>query len=90
MTEFETTYCDGCEAELEIGQVGLCEVCLKARRGAKSLRKSPADHLPKVPFVGAGSNVMCGPENVAVARSRTFANRIANALNQYTPNSKGE
>lgn len=57
---------------------------------APKVSQSPANHLPKVPFVGAGSNVMCGSENVAVARSRTFANRIANALNQYIPNSKGE
>lgn len=29
MTEFETTYCDKCRAELEVGQVGLCGDCLK-------------------------------------------------------------
>lgn len=27
MTEIEVTYCDVCEAELEIGQVGKCETC---------------------------------------------------------------
>lgn len=62
----------------------VCDECLPL------VRQSIANPLPKMPFVGIGSNVMCGSDNVAVARSRTFANRIANALNRYTPNSKGE
>ncbi len=47
----------------------------------------PAQTPPR--FVAIEKNVMRGSDNWAVARSRTFAKRIANALNHYNPNEKG-
>ncbi len=45
---------------------------------------------PTVPrFVAIGTHVMQGSTQRAVASSRTFAKRIANALNHYNPNEKG-
>lgn len=46
------------------------------------------DKLP-IRWVSIGKIVMRGQEAWARARSHTFAKRIANALNQYTPNDKG-
>jgi len=45
-----------------------------------------------VPFavIEGGKVIMRGAEFIARARSATMARRIANALNQYTPNRRGE
>lgn len=48
--------------------------------------ESPAD----LKIVAIGDVVMMGPLHVAKARSANFAKRIANALNQYRPNSRGQ
>jgi hypothetical protein len=42
-----------------------------------------------VKFVGVGCSVMRGGQNVATAISHTFARRIARALNEHEPNSRG-
>lgn len=42
-----------------------------------------------LPFVAIRCNVMRGGERVATAASNTMAKRIANALNNYTPNRRG-
>jgi hypothetical protein len=34
VTEFETTYCDECKAELEVGQTGICESCQRTNNEA--------------------------------------------------------
>jgi hypothetical protein len=44
---------------------------------------------PSVLFVSVGNNVVRENLNVAVARSRTMAIRIANALNEYVPGDRG-
>lgn len=48
--------------------------------------------VAEIPFVAEGSSgiVRRGNFVVACARSHTMAKRIANALNAYTPNEKGE
>jgi hypothetical protein len=49
-----------------------------------------ARESPQVPrFVGIKNAVMRGSECVAVACSKTFAKRIANALNNHKVNSEG-
>lgn len=46
--------------------------------------------LPPHPvFRGNGKDVTLRGESVAVAKSRSFADRIANALNVYNPNERG-
>jgi hypothetical protein len=55
----------------------------------------PADPAPaaapaaEVKFVAVGASVMRGAEHIATAISNTFARRIARALNEHTPNSRG-
>jgi hypothetical protein len=49
----------------------------------------PPVAAPSVLFVAVGSNVVKDKDNVAVARSRTMALRIANALNDYVPGDRG-
>jgi hypothetical protein len=44
---------------------------------------------PSLLFVAVGSNVVKENEPIAVARSRTYALRIANALNDYIPGDRG-
>lgn len=44
----------------------------------------------KVPFIADSGIVRKGMYFIARARSHTMAKRIANALNTYTPNEKGE
>lgn len=46
-------------------------------------------YQPKLRFVAIHNIVKRGAETWARARSHTFAKRIANALNSYTPNDKG-
>jgi len=50
-------------------------------------------NLPQLPafpsFRGDGRNVLRRGEVIATASSRTMADRIANALNQYNPNERG-
>jgi hypothetical protein len=41
-------------------------------------------------FVAVGAKVMRGSERIADARSTNFANRIANALNEYEPDHRGQ
>jgi len=41
------------------------------------------------PFTSEGNDVRKGGEHVAIAKTRNFALRIANALNYYVPNSSG-
>lgn len=58
----------------------------------EEIEQAAMDKRMKVPFVaqpGTGI-VRRGMYFVARARSHTMAKRIANALNQYTPNEKGE
>jgi hypothetical protein len=49
----------------------------------------PPVAAPSVLFVAVGSNVVKDQQNVAVARSRTMAIRIASALNEYVPGDRG-
>jgi hypothetical protein len=42
-----------------------------------------------VQFVAVGASVMRGAEHIATAVSNTFARRIARALNEHKPNSRG-
>lgn len=44
---------------------------------------------PPHQFVHIGTKVMQGSIQRAAACSKTFARRIANALNRYTPNDRG-
>ena len=44
---------------------------------------------PTMIFVAADFNVMLGSDNQAVARTKTMAQRIANALNEYIPGVRG-
>lgn len=48
---------------------------------------SPA---PGPKFVAVGPKVLRAGELICGARSATFARRIANALNVYTPNKRGQ
>jgi hypothetical protein len=41
-------------------------------------------------FVAIGAKVMRGTERIADARSTNFANRIANALNKYNSDQRGQ
>lgn len=52
----------------------------------------PNDPAVDMPFVAEGQSgiVRKGSFVVCCARSHTMAKRIANALNLYTPNEKGE
>jgi len=47
----------------------------------------PSSGRPR--FRGEKHNVILRDEVVAIAKSRTYAGRIANALNQYNPNERG-
>lgn len=55
-------------------------------------RTHPDSPRIDVPYVAEGQSgiVRRGNFVVACARSHTMAKRIANALNNYTPNEKGE
>lgn len=44
-----------------------------------------AENAPRLIFVAVDYNVMVGGDNQAVARTKTMAQRIANALNEYIP-----
>lgn len=44
-----------------------------------------AENAPSLIFVAVDYNVMIGDDNQAVARTKTMAQRIANALNEYIP-----
>lgn len=44
---------------------------------------------PRPPFRGHGNTVELRGEVVATAKSRVYADRIANALNLYNPNERG-
>jgi hypothetical protein len=48
-----------------------------------------AENSPSNIFVASEYSVMEGPTNQAVARSKTMAQRIANALNEYIPGDRG-
>lgn len=50
---------------------------------------SIAGESPAPKFVAIGSRVMQGNIQRAVACSKTFAKRIANALNKHVPNREG-
>ena len=55
-----------------------------------SVEESTADRAPKPrQFVNIGKQVMDGAQCVAVACSKTFAKRIARALNAHEPNREG-
>ena len=55
--------------------------------------RNARNNIPPSPgrpvFKGDKYNVTLRDEVVAVAKSRTYADRIANALNQYNPNERG-
>ena len=40
-------------------------------------------------FSVEGYDIQLGSEQIAIAKSKTLAKRIANALNQYSPNERG-
>lgn len=48
-----------------------------------------AENAPSLIFVAVDYNVMIGDDNQAVARTKTMAQRIANALNEYIPGERG-
>jgi hypothetical protein len=47
---------------------------------------APSEH----PFIAVGPKVLRNGELIAGAKSATFARRIANALNLYKPDSRGQ
>jgi hypothetical protein len=49
-------------------------------------RRGPSNQLP---FVAVEFNVVQGNDAVCVARTKTVAQRIANALNEYIPGDRG-
>jgi hypothetical protein len=49
----------------------------------------PAPGETRDVFVAADYTVKLGADNVAVAKSKTMAKRIANALNAYSPDARG-
>lgn len=64
-----------------------CIVAVVAARDDRdAARESAAKPLP---FIAVKLTVMRGSKCEAVASSHNMAHRIANALNSYTPNSKG-
>jgi hypothetical protein len=46
------------------------------------------NHSPPL-FVAVGLNIIQGDNGIASARSKTMAQRIANALNEYIPGDRG-
>jgi hypothetical protein len=54
-----------------------------------ALIPAAAPAAPVIRFVAVGASVMRGPEHIATAISNTFARRIARALNEHKPNSRG-
>lgn len=65
------------------------EISEWAREYTQAHQEAPA---AEVMFVAEGQTgiVRRGRDVIAIARSHTMAKRIANALNKYTPNEKGE
>jgi hypothetical protein len=70
--------------------------------GMKELGRGPSIHAAMVNaglwpsagdrrdvFVAADFTVKLGAENVAIAKTKTIAKRIANALNAYSPDGRG-
>jgi hypothetical protein len=55
--------------------------------------RNARENIPPSPgrprYEGQGYSVTLRGEVVATAKSRTYADRIANALNQYNPNERG-
>jgi hypothetical protein len=43
----------------------------------------------RLPYIAKKTSVLQGSDHIAVARSKTMAKRIANALNKHTPNDEG-
>ena len=68
-----------------IGRGQTIDAAVKDARGRGNVPDTPARPL----FRGDKFNVTLRDEVVAVAKSRTYADRIANALNQYNPNERG-
>lgn len=56
---------------------------------SKNAVQDPAQEKLPLKFVAYGRAVKHGSVNVAAASSTTMARRIANALNQYKPHSRG-
>ncbi|MFL6437727.1 MAG: hypothetical protein ACJ71Q_09120 [Terriglobales bacterium] len=50
----------------------------------------PGKPLPKLPFVAIENRVMCGEVWVCTCRSGNMAERIARALNDHKPSSRGQ
>ena len=50
----------------------------------------PEEDSHEAEFVAVGAKVMRGLERIGDARSTNFANRIANALNQYKADRRGQ
>jgi hypothetical protein len=49
----------------------------------------PADLAARPLFSAEGYDVQYGSQQIAIAKSKTLAKRIANALNAYSPNERG-
>jgi hypothetical protein len=60
-----------------------------AQAPAAAVEAPPAPPDPERRFVAVKSAVMHGADHVATAKSKTFAKRIANALNKHKPNDEG-
>jgi hypothetical protein len=43
----------------------------------------------RLPYIARRSSVLQGPHHIALARSKTMAKRISNALNKHKPNDEG-
>ncbi len=66
--------------------------CLVAFIERGSRTQADVDRLTEtktIKFVAVRTNIMQGAKHIATAISKTFAKRIANALNKHTPNSEG-
>jgi hypothetical protein len=68
-----------------IGSGSTIDAALADARARENIPSLP----PRPPFRAHGVEVEMRGEVVATAKSRTFADRIANALNLYNPNERG-
>ena len=50
----------------------------------------PSDLAARPIFSAEGFNVQHGAQQVAIAHTKTLAKRIANALNEYSPDERGK
>jgi hypothetical protein len=62
---------------------------MRVARGHKTVGPLERKDPPAGVFVAVKSSIVKGGETIARARSKTFAKRIAKALNNHKPNAEG-